>query len=135
MERKLELVQRLELIRSVCAGKRVLHLGCTNWPYTHEALRGGVLLHTDLERHASELYGFDFDQQGIDVLSGEGVANLYQADLENLDAVDLNETFDVILAGEMIEHLNNPGLFLTGIKRFMNPSTKLVVTTINAYNG
>ena len=37
---------------------------------------------------------------------------------------DLNETFDVIIAGEMIEHLSNPGLFLKGIQRFMTPTTK-----------
>jgi len=47
----------------------------------------------------------------------------------------MSETFDVIVAGEMIEHLNNPGLFLTGIQRFMNADTRLVLTTINAYCG
>jgi hypothetical protein len=35
----------------------------------------------------------------------------------------------------MIEHLSNPGLFLRGIKRFMNPDTNLLITTINAYCG
>ena len=63
------------------------------------------------------------------------IGNLYQGDLENLQAVKLDETFDVIVAGEMIEHLNNPGLFLNGIKRFMTPETDLVITTINAYSG
>jgi hypothetical protein len=41
----------------------------------------------------------------------------------------------VIIAGEMIEHLNNPGLFLQGIKRFMSEKTDLVITTINAYSA
>ncbi|HQU83935.1 MAG TPA: methyltransferase domain-containing protein, partial [Pyrinomonadaceae bacterium] len=59
----------------------------------------------------------------------------FQADLEKLDEVRLDEKFDVIIAGEMIEHLSNPGLFLRGIKRFMNDDTKLVITTINAYCG
>jgi len=35
----------------------------------------------------------------------------------------------------MIEHLNNPGLFLSGIQRFMNADTQLVITTVNAYSG
>ena len=35
----------------------------------------------------------------------------------------------------MIEHLNNPGLFLSGIKRFMNERSKLILTTVNAYCG
>jgi len=135
MGKEFELVQRLQFIRSVCAGKKVLHLGCTNWPYTLEAIDAGMLLHGELANAASALYGFDFDQEGIDVLTSKGFTNLYRADLERLDEVDLNETFDVIIAGEMIEHLNNPGLFLTGIKRFMNPETQFIVTTINAYGG
>lgn len=135
MGKAFELVQRLEFIKSVSAGKKVLHLGCTNWPYTMHAIESGMLLHSDLAEVASELYGFDFDQEGIDVLQSQGFSNLYRADLERLDEVPVDEKFDVIIAGEMIEHLNNPGLFLEGIKRFMGPETQLVLTTINAYGG
>ena len=69
-------------------------------------------------------HGLDFDQEGLDILKKNGIGNLYQGDLENLQAVKLDETFDVIIAGEMIEHLNNPGLFLNGIKRFMTPRNR-----------
>ena len=135
MSEKLKLVQRVEFIKKMCAGKKVLHLGCTDYPYTKEAIENNRLLHFELGKIAGELYGFDFDQKGIDILAESGVKNLYQADLENLDKVKLDETFDVIIAGEMIEHLSNPGLFLRGIKRFMNENTKLIITTINAYSG
>jgi ubiquinone/menaquinone biosynthesis C-methylase UbiE len=87
------------------------------------------------QKTASELYGFDFDQKGIDILEQAGGKNLFRADLEKLEDVWLNETFDVIIAGEMIEHLSNPGLFLRGVQRFMNKDTKLIITTINAYSG
>lgn len=135
MEREFDLVQRLELVKSMCKGKSVLHLGCTNWPYTYDAIDAGTLLHSDLAEVSSELYGFDFDQEGIEALASKGYDHLYRADLENLDEVNLDKRFDVIIAGEMIEHLNNPGRFLSGIKRFMNPITLLVITTINAYSG
>lgn len=135
MKRRFELVQRTELIKKVCEGKKVLHLGCTNYPYTLDAIENNMLMHFSLEKIASEIYGFDFDQEGIDILTSHGSTNLYKANLENLAELDLNTTFDVIIAGEMIEHLNNPGLFLDGIKRFMNEDTLLVVTTINAYCG
>ncbi|MCV4607588.1 hypothetical protein OFB74_32295, partial [Escherichia coli] len=59
--------------------------------------------------------------------------NLFEADLELLNNVPLERTFDVIVAGEIIEHLNNPGLFLSGVRRFMHRDSKLVTTTINAY--
>ncbi len=128
-------VQRLDFIRSTCTGKRVLHLGCANFPYTKDSIDKKMLLHTELEVISSELYGFDFDQPGLDILSANGAKNLYRADLEHLEDVDLNETFDVIVAGEMIEHLYNPGLFLRGIQRFMAPNSVLLLTTINAYCG
>ncbi len=135
MSKKFELVQRLETITALCKNKKVLHLGCTNYPYTQEAIDNDMLLHFELEKEASEVYGFDFDQSGIDILTSHGSKNLFIADLEHLEDVAVYQTFDVIIAGEMIEHLNNQGLFLDGIKRFMVPETQLVITTINAYCG
>ena len=131
----MKLVQRVDFIKKLCAGRRVLHLGCANYPYTKDSIANDMLLHFDLEKEAGELYGFDFDQAGLDILAGAGSKNLYRADLESLHDVPLAETFDVIVAGEMIEHLNNPGLFLAGIKRFMTAETRLLITTTNAYCG
>jgi len=130
-----KLVQRVEFIKAACRGKSVLHLGCTNWPYTREAIERGMLLHFELQSIATELYGFDFDQIGIDELSAAGVHHLHRADLEHLDDVPLDRKFDIVVAGEMIEHLNNPGLFLRGIQRFMSDKSLLLITTVNAYCG
>jgi SAM-dependent methyltransferase len=131
----MKLVQRVDFIKDQCAGKKVLHLGCANFPFTQASIDNEMLLHFDLQKTAAELYGFDFDQPGLDILAENGATNLYRADLEKLDEVPLDETFDVIIAGEMIEHLNNPGLFLMGIQRFMTPDTQLILTTVNAYCG
>jgi len=111
----------------------VLHLGCTDWPYTEMRLEMGSLLHLEVAGIAKNLWGLDFDEEGLDKLKERGVGNLLRADLENLDAVPLERKFDVILAGEMIEHLANPGLFLRGVRRFMDPGSLLVITTVNAY--
>lgn len=135
MKRKFELVQRTDFIINACVGKKVLHLGCTNYPYTKESLDNDFLIHLEIEKVAAEVYGFDFDQQGIDILAESGARNLYRADLEKLEDVPLEKTFDVIIAGEMIEHLSNPGLFLKGIQRFMSRETNLIITTINAYSA
>ncbi len=135
MSNKFQLVQRVDFIKKMCDGKRVLHLGCTNSPYTNDSIQNDMLLHHDLKKVAKELYGFDYDAEGLEIFKQIGEKNIYWADLEKLDEVELNETFDVIIAGEMIEHLSNPGLFLRGIKRFMNKDSKLVITTINAYSG
>jgi ubiquinone/menaquinone biosynthesis C-methylase UbiE len=129
------LVDRLSYLKAAARGKKVLHLGCTDYPFTEKVIANKMLLHFELQKIAGELYGFDFDERGIEILNEHGAENLYLADLENLQKVPLDQTFDVIIAGEMIEHLSNPGLFLRGIQRFMNPQTNLLITTINAYCG
>jgi SAM-dependent methyltransferase len=133
VNQKFKLIQRVDFIKEHCKGQKVLHLGCTNYPYTEDAIANNMLLHFDLEKIADEIYGFDFDQKGLEILKNAGSKNLFQANLEHLDQVPLDEKFDLIIGGEMIEHLSNPGLFLQGIKRFMGQDTRLILTTINAY--
>lgn len=133
MSKRFRVVQRVEFIKTICAGRKVLHLGCTNYPYTQDSIDNNMLLHLQLAASAKQLIGFDFDAEGLEILSRAGVRDLYQADAEALEAVPLNDTFDVIVGGEMIEHLSNPGRFLDGIQRFMRPDTDLVLTTVNAY--
>ena len=133
MNERFDSVQRVDFIKEICRGRKVLHLGCTNYPYTEDAIANDMLLHFELGKIAGELYGFDFDRAGIDIIKRAGAENIFEADLEHLENVQLDEKFDVIIGGEMIEHLSNPGLFLDGIKRFMNEDSRLVITTINAY--
>lgn len=128
-------VQRVEYLLSKCAGKKVLHLGCTNWPYTEQSINDGSLLHAAIAKQSSELFGIDGDSEGLAVLREHGYTDLFLGDLERLDECEIDETFDVVVAGEMIEHLNNPGLFLQGVKRFLRPDSDLLLTTINAYGA
>jgi SAM-dependent methyltransferase len=135
MPKDFSVVQRTETILDLCRGKSVLHLGCTNYPYTDDAIAKDMLLHPEIEKVAGEVYGIDSDEQGIKELTERGSDNILQGDLERLGEIDLDKTFNTIVAGDMIEHLDNPGLFLDGIKRFMRPDSRLVLTTINAYCG
>src|SRR5687767_6981689 len=91
------LVQRTDFILEQCLGKSVLHLGCTNYPYTNEAVANNMLLHFELQRVAAELYGLDYEQAGIDILTASGSKNILRADLEKLDELALDRTFDVIV--------------------------------------
>ncbi len=115
-------------------GRSVLHLGCTNFPYTQDSIKAGTFLHSEMAKVAGEVFGFDADERGIDLMVSLGFTNLFLADLEALENVKLDRTFDVVVAGEMIEHLLNPGLFLKGIKRFLRDDSTLLITTPNAYS-
>jgi len=129
------LVQRVQFLEEAVRGRSVLHLGCTNHPYTEQSLNDGSLLHSKLGERASELFGFDNDPEGLERLREHGFEQLFLADLEQLDSVPLDRHFDVIVAGEMIEHVPNPGLFLRGVRRFMSESSVLLITTVNAYSA
>ena len=133
VQKDFKLVQRVDFIKEICRGRKVLHLGCTNYPYTGDAIANEMLLHFELEKTASEVVGFDLDPRGLEILRSKGSSNLFVADLEQLEKVSVEDTFDVIIGGEMIEHLSNPGSFMKGIRRFMRADTKLVITTVNAY--
>jgi 2-polyprenyl-3-methyl-5-hydroxy-6-metoxy-1,4-benzoquinol methylase len=46
---------------------------------------------------------------------------------------DLGEPFDSIVAGELLEHLENPGQFLAGCRRNLKDDGHLILTTPNAF--
>lgn len=41
--------------------------------------------------------------------------------------------FDVVVAGDIIEHLGSPGLFLRSARDLLKPDGKLILTTPNIY--
>lgn len=127
---------RIDYILKSCEGKCVLHVGCSNSPYTQTSLDDASLLHSQIDKVASKQYGIDIDQSGINIMKNAGIMNVAVANVEDLvnnnpfDRID----FDVIIAGEIIEHLSNPGQFLDSIKPILTkPNSKLVITTVNAF--
>lgn len=50
----------------------------------------------------------------------------------NMETITLQKKFDVVIAGDIIEHVSNQGLFLDNIYKHLRDSGKLVITTPNA---
>jgi len=131
---KAKVVDRCDYIVNRCRSKRVLHLGCTDWPYTEAKRANGALLHARLGHAASSLVGVDLDAEGIACLRRLGFQDAYVDNAECLtEPAVCNRTYDVVVAGEIIEHLENPGRFLRGIQSLMAPQTELILSSVNAY--
>ena len=127
------LVDREYFILEACKGKDVLHLGCVDFPFTASQIQSGYWLHSQITAVANQCVGVDLDAETIEVLRREhGVTNIVAGDAERLEKLDIG-LFDVIVAGELIEHINNFGLFLSSAKSRMKPDGKLIISTPSAF--
>lgn len=130
----IQLVDRVSYLQNLCQGKRVLHLGATDAPNTLEAVSSGRLLHTHLSEVAEYLVGMDISYEMIQKLSDTcGINNIKYGNIENQEDYPKDD-FDFIIAGEILEHLSNPGKSLDCIRSVVKPFTKLIVTVPNAYS-
>lgn len=128
---KIKIVKnRFSVIEPQISGKTVLDIGCV------DARPGGIKkyestgLHRFLNQHASKLVGVDIDQDGIKQMKKDGY-NVIEANAEDMN---LGRRFDCIVAGEIIEHLSNQGLFLENIKHHLGKNGVLIITTPNAFS-
>jgi len=120
-----------------CAGKKVLHLGCTDWPMTKDRLEKGELLHQKLAGVCSLLVGVDPDGEGvaeIRKLMPEHAFDVCKAEKMMGNAGLTGTSWDVILAADVIEHVSNLGTALDSIASLMQPCTKLLITTPSAFS-
>jgi 2-polyprenyl-3-methyl-5-hydroxy-6-metoxy-1,4-benzoquinol methylase len=111
----------------------VLDLGCVDARpvrRTGQASAGAAdLLFRRIVEINPESLGVDVDAEGVASLVRAG----YYALCTDVQTLDLGRTFDTIVAGEIIEHLENPGLCLRALRRHLRPDGKLIVTTPNPF--
>lgn len=102
----------------------MLDLGCVN----HTLDRSDMpWMHGMIRECAQSVLGVDYLKDEVDVLRERGF-NVICADVE---IMQLNETFDVVVAADIIEHLANPGKFLQRVREHLRPNGLLLVTTPN----
>ena len=117
---------RLPVIRRYVSGSRVLDLGCVDHDASTEATASW--LHRYVSDHAETVLGVDIAREEVEKLRAKGY-NVVHGDVETLD---LGLRFDVIVAGELIEHVSNQGLFFDTCRRHLNPGGVLILSTPNA---
>jgi len=107
----------------------VLHVGCADSPMTETRLRDGTLLHTHLQRSAKSILGIDISSEGIEMLRRAGIPDVALVDAEDMT---FKGEFDLVVAGDVLEHLNNPGRFVDGAARSLRRGGELVVAVPSA---
>lgn len=126
---RIEVVNRNHFILNKAKGQKVLNLGPVD-----RALNPIADQHRKLMEVADNVVGIDIDKEGINELRNIGITNVIYGNIEYIDEITLEEDVSLIIAGEIIEHLSNPGLFLEKIKKFFAPQTQMIITTPNAFS-
>jgi 2-polyprenyl-3-methyl-5-hydroxy-6-metoxy-1,4-benzoquinol methylase len=128
-----KVVDRLSYLADVADQRRVVHVGFVDAGFAEMQHSSGTWLHEHLARRAKSLVGLDVDMAGVDHARELG-HEAYAVDCTSADAVrNLRlEPADVVIAGEVIEHVDDPGLFLDAMRVLLADDGVLVLTTPNA---
>jgi 2-polyprenyl-3-methyl-5-hydroxy-6-metoxy-1,4-benzoquinol methylase len=127
------IVHREKFLVEAAQGKRTMHLGCVDSGLLETRLEKDDLLHARLARSSSDLWGMDLDAAGIERLRSLGYRNLIVGSAEEPPPNVPRGAFDVIIAGELIEHVLNVGRFLRESAELLRPGGQFIITTPNAF--
>ena len=139
VENKNVLESRNSLLKRLVKGKKIIHVGCVDhMEIIDEKIRIGEWVHQILDESASRCLGIDIFAPGIEYMKTKlGYSDVLCHDLiaDPPSDVILNEQWDYILLGEILEHVDNPVQFLSAIKsKYGTVIKKIIVTVPNAFN-
>jgi 2-polyprenyl-6-hydroxyphenyl methylase/3-demethylubiquinone-9 3-methyltransferase len=109
--------------RRLLAGRRVLDIGC-----------GGGLLCEPLTRLGGNVTGVDPAGENIEVAKAHAERSGLSIDYRKATVEELvaqGESFEIVLAMEVVEHVANVSAFLAACERVLKPGGILLMSTLN----
>ena len=110
-----------------CEGRRVLDLGCVD--HSKENWKSRFWLHKAIVSVARECTGLDYYEDGVASLREKGF-NVIHGDAQRFS---LPDRFEVVTAGDLIEHLPNLAGFLSSVNGALEENGMFAVTTPNPW--
>lgn len=101
-------------------GKSVLDVGC-----------GGGIVCEPLARMGAKVTGIDAGAENIVAAKAHAAQSGLSITYKASTAEDFKGQFDVVLALEIIEHVDDPALFVQSLVRLTKPGGKIIISTIN----
>ena len=118
---------RMEYILSQINNKKlsqfdILDIGC-----------GGGLVSEPLARLGAKVTGIDFVEKNIKIAKSHAKSKNLKINYmcQDIELLNLNKKFDVIIMFEILEHLEDWKKFLINIKRSLKPNGIIILSTIN----
>jgi 2-polyprenyl-3-methyl-5-hydroxy-6-metoxy-1,4-benzoquinol methylase len=103
-------------------GKDILDIGCA------VGYKKEDWMHKNIKAVAHSIVGMDLDSKSVEEIRKMG----FDVEQGNAQDFNINRKFNLVHAGELIEHLDNPGGFLESVKRHLSEDGVLLMTTPNA---
>lgn len=103
-------------------GAKLLDVGC-----------GVGTISRQLQKQDFEVYGIDFSSVAIKKAKEKGI-NAIECDVDKDGIPFENNYFDVVWAGDVVEHVFDPIFLLKEISRVVKPSGKVLLTTPNNFH-
>jgi 2-polyprenyl-3-methyl-5-hydroxy-6-metoxy-1,4-benzoquinol methylase len=116
---------RLAYLRKLVNGKDILDVGVV--AHTRDAVHAPEWLHKSLVQAANSCLGVDILSEEVDHLNSLGF-NVICADITQKP---LDQKFDVIVCGEVLEHLDAPGSLLESVSKMLKSDGRVVVSVPN----
>jgi 2-polyprenyl-3-methyl-5-hydroxy-6-metoxy-1,4-benzoquinol methylase len=137
---KARIADKKEKILTYCQDKVVLDIGmgghiddmAKSQQYFSQDL--DETLHGQLSKVTRSLDGMDINPLAIEMASKKYKGQYFLGDLTDPNlAQQINKKYDVIVFGDVIEHLDMHRVALQNLKAMLNPGGIIIITTVNAY--
>lgn len=124
-------MKKIEFILPYAENRNVLDLGVVQHDISKYELDNWM--HRHLHRVARRCVGVDIVEEGIEVLRERGY-DVRVGDAQNLHLEGIEtESFDLVVAGDLIEHLADSKGFFESVHRYLKPGGRFIVTTPNPW--
>lgn len=114
---------RIAHLCNLARGRRVLDIGCVE--HFAEAAEHQDWLHGHLARVAGSCLGVDVLDEAVRKLQGQG----YNVRVADVTLGPLTERFEVIICGELIEHIGTAGPLFRNVAHMLEPGGVFALTT------
>ena len=100
---------------NINSGMRILDYGC-----------GSGFIVGQLQARGYDVHGTDISGEAIEYGTSQGIRNLQTTSGIQVDFPD--ESFDLILAMDVVEHINEDNLVIKELERLLRPNGRIIIT-------
>lgn len=120
---------RIDYLAGVAKGKRVLDIGVVDHTTDTRGAKGDKWLHGQIAEASASCLGVDILEDAVEALRKDG----FNVICHDVTQDRLDQTFEVVTAGEILEHLGDPQSLFVAAERQLEPGGRFVLSTPNPY--